>query len=138
MSILSAETKTLTFAVAVTICAMSGAPAWGQVQTATGPYRTEEIREACRLSMSNHAALEDKEAGKMLAEFEGICSGAISTVFRMAPQMNQTFRFCPPPEASLKEIMPLVIDYIDKNPKTLSLDIRDVANYVGRLSWPCK
>jgi len=57
---------------------------------------------------------------------------------RFGRQMSEQFRFCPPPEATPQQIIPIVLKFLDDNPKALDLDIRDVANYVGRLTWPCE
>jgi hypothetical protein len=48
------------------------------------------------------------------------------------------FRFCPPPQATPKQVMPILSEFLDKNPNALKFDIRDVMNYVGRLNWPCR
>jgi len=104
-----------------------------QAQEVTGPYRAEFLQDAC-LSLTQ--ATTTTSSGRAVAE--GTCGGAISTVLRFGPMMNDQFRFCPPPQATPKQIMPILLEFLDKNPLALKLDIRDVMNYVGRLSWPCK
>jgi hypothetical protein len=109
------------------------APAIAQVQEATALYRAEYLRDACKTSLQTTTNPANAER----AALEGICVGALGTVVRVGPQMNDKFRFCPPPQKTLKEIIPVLLDFLDKNPAALKLDIRDVANYVGRLNWPC-
>ena len=65
--------------------------------------------------------------------------GRSPRLWRFGRQMSEQFRFCPPPEATPQQVIPIVLKFPDDNPKALDLDIRDVANYVGRLTWPpCK
>jgi hypothetical protein len=105
-----------------------------QPPEATGPYRADYLRDACSTLLERTA---NKEAsGRAVAE--GTCAGAISTVMRLGPMMRDQFRFCPPPEATPTEVIPLVLKFLDENPAAQKLDIRDLANYVGRLTWPCK
>lgn len=116
------------------IMLMLGDPvALAQVQEATGPYRTEYLRDACSTLIQEGT---NSSSGRAVAE--GTCGGAISTVMRFGPMMNNQFRFCPPPQATPKQVIPLLLEFLDKNPAALKLDIRDVMNYVGRLNWPCK
>jgi hypothetical protein len=103
-------------------------------QEATGPYRVGYIRDACNYLASASTSNSDPA----LAMAAGTCAGAISAIMRSGPAMNEQFRFCPPLAITPKQIMPLLMKFIDENPKTLDLDIRDVANYFGRLTWPCK
>jgi Ssp1 endopeptidase immunity protein Rap1a len=109
------------------------ATAVAQVQEATGPYRAEHLRDACQTLTQNAT---NTPSGRAAAE--GTCAGAISTVVRLGPMMNDQFRFCPPQQATPKQVMPILLEFLDKNPAALKLDIRDVMNYVGRLTWPCK
>lgn len=109
------------------------ATAVAQVQEATGPYRASYLRDACLTFTQNSA---DTSSVRALAE--GTCAGAISTVLRLGPMMNDQFRFCPPQQATPKQVMPILLEFLDKNSAALKLDIRDVMNYVGRLTWPCK
>jgi len=97
------------------------------------PYRAGYLRDACYTFTQ-----QDTSAASGRAVAEGICAGAISTVMRFGRHMSEQFRFCPPPEATPQQIIPIVLKFLDDNPKALDLDIRDVANYVGRLTWPCE
>jgi hypothetical protein len=109
--------------------------ATAHAQEATGPYRAGYLRDACNaLALTQGTSSE----ASGIAMAEGLCGGAISTVMRLGPKMNEQFRFCPPPAATPQQIIPIVVKFIDDNPKALNLDIRDVANYVGRLTWPCR
>jgi hypothetical protein len=96
------------------------------------PYRAGYLRDAC------YTFIQGTSTASGRAVAEGTCAGAISTVMRFGRQMSEQFRFCPPPEAALQQVIPIVLKFLDDNPKALDLDIRDVANYVGRLTWPCK
>jgi hypothetical protein len=98
------------------------------------PYRAGYLRDACFTFTQQGST--GTASGRAVAE--GTCAGAISTVMRFGPQMSEKFRFCPPPEGTLQQFIPVVLKFLDDNPKALDLDIRDVANYVGRLTWPCK
>lgn len=106
-------------------------------QPATGPYRTSELLPACKLALIKHKTPERSEGAFMVYFMEGLCMGAISTTMRLAPQMNDQYKFCPPSESTPQDIVPAILDFVDKNPKLLPYDIRDVANYVGRQRWPC-
>lgn len=104
-----------------------------QPQETTGPYRAGYLRDACSTLLKT---TNGKEAsGRAVAE--GTCAGAISTVMRLGPMMKDQFRFCPPPEATPTQVIPIVLKFLDQNSAALKMDIRDVANYVGRLTWPC-
>jgi len=103
-----------------------------EAQEATGPYRAGYLRDAC-YSLTKDTTKES--AG--LAVAEGTCAGAISTVMRFGPMMNDKFRFCPPSGITPTQAIPIVLKFLEDNPKAQTLDIRDVANYVGRLTWPC-
>ena len=109
------------------------ATAVAQVKEETGPLRADYIGSAC---LSLTLTQDTTNAG--LAGAEGACAGAISTVLRFGPIMNGQFRFCPPQEATPKRVIPILLEFLDKNPDFLKADIRDVMNYVGRLNWPCK
>ena len=109
-----------------------------QPQSTQGPYRTEEIRTACKLALTKHKPPEEKGQAYMVYIAEGVCMGAISTTMRFGPQMNDKFRFCPPASSAPEDMIPALLDFIDKNPQVLPYDIRDIANYVGRLQWPCQ
>ena len=101
-------------------------------QETDGPYRSSNLRDACISSIDNSRTyFVDKAAA------EGACGAAISTVFRFAYAMNDQYRFCPPPSITNQQVIPIIIKFIDNNPKALTMDIRDVANYVGRLNYPC-
>jgi hypothetical protein len=108
-----------------------------QPQPATGPYRSEEIKAACKLAITDHTPPSPSEAAYMVFMAEGVCMGAISTTMRFAPQMNERFKFCPPASATPEQFVPLILQFIEGNPQVLPFDIRDVANYVGRQQWPC-
>jgi hypothetical protein len=69
---------------------------------------------------------------------EGSCAEAIGAVIRLPPSMNDQFRFCPPPEVTVQQVIPVVWKFIKENPQAEDLDIRDVANNVGRLTSPCR
>jgi hypothetical protein len=107
--------------------------ALGQQRDVTDPYRADYIRNACFTSTQETTNRE--ATGR--AVFEGTCLASISTVMRFAPMMNEKFRFCPPPGMTPMQAIPIVLKFLDDNPRALTLDIRDVANYVGRLTWPC-
>jgi hypothetical protein len=62
---------------------------------------------------------------------EGTCGAAISTVLRLGPMMNDQFRFCPPPQATPKQIIPILLEFLDNNPVALKFDIRDVYELCG-------
>jgi|SRR6516162_2647992 hypothetical protein len=104
-----------------------------EAQETTGPYRAGDLRDACYAFTQN---IQNESANLIGAE--GTCAGTISTVMRFGPVMNDKFRFCPPPEMTLTQAIPIVLKYLDDNPKALNFDLRDVANYVGRVTWPCK
>jgi hypothetical protein len=109
------------------------ATAVAQVEEATGPLRADYIRSAC-LALT----LDTTNDSSGLAGAEGLCAGAISTVLRFGPIMNDQFRFCPPQQATPKRVIPILLEFLEKDPAALKSDIRDVMNYVGRLNWPCK
>jgi hypothetical protein len=95
------------------------ATAVAQIQEATGPYRAEYLRDACKTLTQNTT---NTPSGRAMAE--GTCAGAISTVARLGPIMNDQFRFCPPQQATPQQVIPILLEFLDKN--------------VGRLTWPCK
>src|SRR5262249_8278635 len=94
-------------------------------QEAIGPYRADYLRDACLAAVQEGG---NEPSGVAMAE--GTCLGAISTVIRFGPQMNEQFRFCPPPQITPKQVIPILLKFLGENPKALSLDIRDAANYV--------
>ena len=114
------------------------------LQPSQGPrscYRGRHMRrKVSHIVLATYGTLVTRTStasGRAVAE--GTCAGAISTVMRFGRQMSEQFRFCPPPEATPQQVIPIVLKFPDDNPKALDLDIRDVANYVGRLTWPpCK
>ena len=121
----------MTFIISVVIAAGVYNSASGQ--EATGPYQAGYLRDAC-YALTQTIPNESVS----LAGLEGTCAGAISTVMRFGPMMNDKFRFCPPPTLTPTQAIPTVLKFLDDNPKALNLDLRDVTNYVGRLTWPCK
>src|SRR6266404_7077135 len=68
--------------------------ALAQVPEATGPYRVSNIKSACSTAIKSGSSGGSERAG-----MEGVCFGAISTVMRFGPMMNDRFRFCPPATA---------------------------------------
>jgi hypothetical protein len=119
--------------ILATMLMIGVATAVAQAQEATGPYRADFLRDACLTFTQN---VTNTPSGRAVAE--GTCAGAISTVLRFGPMMNDQFRFCPPQQATPQQIIPILLEFLDKNPAALKLDIRDVMNYVGREKWPCK
>jgi Rap1a immunity proteins len=104
------------------------------IQKATGPYQAGYLRDACRTAIQADA--NPGVTGRAIAE--GTCGGAISTVLHLGPAMNQQYRFCPPPGTTLKQAIPILLKFLDDNPVMLDYDIRDVANFMGRKTWPCQ
>jgi hypothetical protein len=74
----------------------------------------------------------------MIAMAEGVCLGVVSTAIRFGASMGQSYRFCPPSDAAPKDIIPVMIDIVSKNPQLQDADVRDLANYAGRTRWPCR
>jgi hypothetical protein len=109
-----------------------------QPQPTMGPYRTEEMQMACKLALTKNKPLSDPEQQSMIMYVQATCLSAVSTTMRMGPQMNDKFRFCPPPSTTPEQVIPILLEFIEKNPQVLPYDIRDIANYVGRLQWPCQ
>ena len=118
--------------LAISAALLCGIPR-AEAQETTGPYRAGYLRDACYAVTQNIA-----NESASLAAAEGTCVGAISTAMRFGPMMNDKFRFCPPPGITPTEAIPIVLKYLDANPKALNFDLRDLANYVGRVTWPCK
>jgi len=102
-------------------------------QEMTEPYRANYVRDACQTLIINTRHTESGRAG-----MEGLCAGVIGTVMRLGPMMNEQLRFCPPPDGTPTEVISIVLKYLDDTPAAGSKDIRDVAIYVGRKTWPCK
>ena len=102
-------------------------------QETSGPYRAGDLSKACYALTQN----VEKESW-ILAAGEGLCAGAISTTMRFGPMMNDQFKFCPPPGITPEMVIPILLKFLDKNPKAVDYDLRDLANYVGRVTWPCK
>jgi hypothetical protein len=100
---------------------------------ATGPYRAGYIRDACRTAIQTDA--DPGPTGRAVAE--GMCSGVIGTVMHLAPAMSEQYRFCPPPGANLKQVVPILLKCLDDHPVLLDYDLRDVINAMGRATWPC-
>ena len=104
----------------------------GHAQDATRPFSSGNLREGCRRFVQNHSSSSLQNAGE-----EGICAGIVATVLRFGTSMSDRFRFCPPPHGTVAEAMPILVKYLDDNPNSLRHDLRDVANAVFRLTWPC-
>jgi len=101
-------------------------------QTRISPFKVREVLPACKTYL-----LDTKNKNDILIHIEGVCVGAVSSVLRLGSAMSPQYRFCPSPNISISEFLPQLIKFIDQNSSTMDLDIRDVANYFGRLKYPC-
>jgi hypothetical protein len=104
-----------------------------EIHEATGPFRTGAMMASCRAFVDRHKPHDAEAAFK-----EGVCAGVVETVMRLAPGMNATFRFCPPREATLAQALPVLVEFIEADPKMLKYDLRDVASLAFRRTWPCQ
>lgn len=102
-----------------------------------GPYRTEFMRSYCKLAINDKKNTRDRSVSEMSYMMEGVCFGVVSTTMRLGPQMSEQFRFCAPPSLTPEIVIPILLDFVDNNPRYLEYDIRDVVNYFGRVNWPC-
>lgn len=103
-----------------------------QPQEATGPYKTSNLLEGCR------AFAQSKPSDSKLVLEAGVCMGAVSTVMRLGPMMSDKFRFCPNPQGTIQQAMPVLLKFIEENPTMLKYDIRDVANFAFRQFHRCE
>lgn len=106
----------------------------GQAKAQIDPFNAGRLREACA-SLMDPLSAYDSATGRL--GLEGICVGAVGATMAFGPMMNEQFRFCPPAGITLREAIPILLRYLDDNPEALKSDLRQVANYVGRLTWPC-
>ena len=101
-------------------------------QSSTSPYITRALLPFCK------SAIDFKQRNTPeSAMLEGLCLGLISTSMRLGSVMNEQFKFCAPTDMDPKTFIPILEAFISKTPIALDSDIRDVANYVGRITFPC-
>lgn len=102
-------------------------------QSSSSPYITRALLPSCKSAIDFKR--RNTPEGAML---EGLCLGLISTSMRSGRVMNDQFKFCAPTDMDPKTFIPILEAFISKTPAALDLDIRDVANYVGRITYPCR
>ena len=68
----------------------------------------------------------------------GICSGIVTAIFHLGPQLQSGARFCAPPKATMGDAMRVVLAYIDARPKQQETPFNILALAALRDAWPCQ
>ena len=68
----------------------------------------------------------------------GVCSGIVTAIFHLGPQLQPSARFCAPPNATMGDALRIVVTYIDAHPGQQETPFNILALEALRDGWPCK
>jgi hypothetical protein len=94
----------------------------------------QSLLEGCR------HFLDKAPVGKDLAVVYngGVCSGIVTAIFHLGPQLQPAVRFCAPPKATMGDALRIVVTYIDAHTAQQDTPFNILALEALRHGWPCR
>jgi hypothetical protein len=123
-------TKTLCLTTLAAFFTISNVP---YAQSESSFYITKSLLPFCKSAIASN-----QSSSARTSFLEGVCLGLISTSISYGRVMNDQFKFCAPMDLNAKTFIPILEAFVLINPIAMDSNIRDVANYVGRITYPCR